>query len=140
MEFRNLIVSFLLVGLVAVAMIAFAFKLQEQNNINSLATSPTIGATYGNLSNALGGGSADAQDQKESFDSDPTSQSFGGIIFTTIISAGRTFGDSVLLIYNIIAGGIGSTLGISSNVLAVFSTILIVSLILLAWSLYRLGR
>lgn len=139
-EFYKLFVNSLIAGIALFSVMAFVVSFQSTNNVsNSLVNNPLISHTYGNLSNKLGGLSEDTQDQRTRFESENPTAQFGEIIFDTISSGGIIFGGLTVSLFNAIIGLPQTVLGIPKPVIAVLSAILIVTIILGLWRIYKAG-
>lgn len=138
MDFRTLFVSILLVGLISTGIIIVAINTQSDYGNNQLANDKRLGF-YSNLTNTLNNEQGISQNSSNTLYSQSPSVDSGGLMLTTIVSAGQILGSSGAIL-NILFTGLASILGISPLALGVFMAILIGSLVLLGWSLYRLGR
>ena len=139
-SFRELFITFALIGLFVFAAISFIVTTQRDNNVNqTILEDDVINRTYARLETNLSEFRTTAQTQKESFEEEIPERGFGSLLIFSIVSVGQKFTGLVAAVYNIIIVLPASILGIPKVVISVLSSILIISLILLAWRVYRLG-
>lgn len=140
MEFKGLYISFMLIGLCAISMIAFALTLQSSNNINTLANDSRISGLNNNLTLALGGTKQTADSAYNSTYSSPPNVDTGGLMLTSIPGTAITLYRTINVIFGVLTLGLGSIFGVSPLVMTILGAILVGGIILLIWSLIRLGR
>ena len=139
-SFRDVFVTFALIGIFVFAGISFIVQTQLDNDVeNTILENEVINKTYTNLETDLSDFGSETQTQKESFESEIPERGFGSLIIFAIIGVGQKFTGMITGIYNIFIVLPASILGISPVVIGVFTAMLIVSLILLAWRVYRAG-
>ncbi|KKL19287.1 hypothetical protein LCGC14_2466970 [marine sediment metagenome] len=139
-SFREVFITFALIGVFVFAGISFIVTTQRDNGVtNTILDNDVINRTYSNLETDLGGLSSNASTQKESFESEIPERGFGSLLIFAIVGIGRKFTGMIIGIYNIIIVLPASLLGIPSIVISVMTAILLVSLVLLAWRVYRVG-
>ncbi len=139
-SFREVFVTFALIGIFVLAGISFIVQTQLDNDVeNTILENEVINKTYTNLETDLSDFGSETQTQKESFESEIPERGFGSLIIFAIIGVGQKFTGMITGIYNIFIVLPASILGISPVVIGVFTAMLIVSLILLAWRVYRAG-
>ena len=139
-KFADNFTSWLLMGLLVVSMIGFVVSIQIANGVtDNLLTDPVINKTFVDLTDTLESSSATANSSKSSFEDDQPDKGFGSLIIFAILGVGQTITSMVLGVYNILFVLPAVKLGIPKVVLNVFSSILLVSLILGAWRVYRAG-
>lgn len=138
--FRPYIITFLIVGLFMFSMISFVTNLQSENNaVVTLANDPTVINITGSLTSELEAFETLSNNQRESFDSETPSTSFGELIFESITNVGRVIGGVGTTFYAIIATA-SLAIGINPLVINVIGGIIIITIVLLAWRLYRTGE
>lgn len=139
-SFREVFVTFALIGVFVFAGISFIVTTQLDNDVeNTILENEVINKTYTNLETDLGDFGSETQTQKESFESEIPERGFGSLIIFAIIGVGQRFTGMITGVYNIFIVLPASILGISPVVIGVLSAMLMVSLILLVWRLYRTG-
>ena len=141
MSFQKTFIGFALVGLFAFAIISFGVGMANDNNSNdSILDDSSINKMNSTLGSSLSGFRSLSQGQRENFESEIPTSGFGVLIIFAIISAGKVFTGMVLGIWNILLLPFKSAIGISPIVLGVFSSILVIVIILGAWRLYKAGE
>jgi len=141
MEFRHLLVNFIMIGIFAFALIGWSIFVQMDNSGNSsLMENQLINSTFVDLGTELSSTQSQAEGQRESQEQENPTASSGDLILFTITKAGKVFTGTIRAIYDITIGGASKVIGIPPIIMAGFTSILLVSIILLAWSLYKQGR
>lgn len=138
--FRELFIGFALLGLLFLALFQFAITMQSENNADEqLINNTVINQTYLNLEDTLGGMRDQAQTQRELFETENPTVGFGSLILFSVVSTGKIFTGITVGLFNILIAMPMSILGLDPAVAGVLSTILILSIILGLWVLYKLG-
>jgi hypothetical protein len=141
MKFQSLWVTFALIGLIAFCFIAFIVQFETDNDkSNGLLENQIINRTYGNLQSDLSTFGSQAQGQKDVFESETPTISFGALILFAIVSAGKVFTNMLIGIFNILIFLPTAMFGISPVITGVLSSILIISIIFLLWRVYKAGE
>ncbi len=139
-SFRETFITFALIGLFIFASISFIVKTQQDNDVeNTILEDEIINRTYSKLETNLSDFESTTQTQKESFEDEIPERGFGSLIIFSIISVGQKFTGLIAIVYNVMIILPASILGIPKVVISVLSSILIVSLVLLIWRVYRVG-
>ncbi len=139
-SFREVFVTFALIGIFVFAGISFIVQTQLDNDVeNTILENEVINKTFTNFETDLSDFSSKTQTQKESFESEIPERGFGSLIIFAIIGVGQRFTGMITGVYNIFIVLPASILGISPIVIGVLTSILIVSLVLLIWRVYRTG-
>ncbi len=139
-SFREVFVSFALVGIFVLASMSFIIKTQQDNDASeTILTNEYINRTYIATNISLSNYRTQTQTQKESFESENPERGFGSLIIFSIVGVGKTFSGMTLGLYNILIFLPASVLNIPPIVIGVLTSILVVSLLLLAWRVYRAG-
>lgn len=139
--FRNTFIMFALIGLFAFAMISFIVTFQRDNGVSTtILSNEIINRTYSGLESNLSSFRDVAQGQRENFEAEVPERGFGSLIIFSIVSVGQKFTSLLVGVYNILIVLPAATLGVPKVVISVITSILIISLIILAWSVYRMGR
>lgn len=140
-EFRKLWISVALIGLFVFAMISFVVQFQQDNNQEgTILDNSLINQSYQSLQTNLTTFRTETQGQKTNFEAELPTSSFGSLIIFSIVSAGKILNGMVLGVYNVLIILPISIFGISPVVAGVISSILLVSIILLLWRLYKAGE
>lgn len=139
-SFMDLFIIFSLIGVFVFSIMSFGIVLQQDNNVNiTILEDERINNTFIRLGGNLTSSRDVTQEQKEGFESDIPERGFGSLIIFSILSVGQTFTAIIVSVFNILIFLPASILGISSVVIGVFESILLVSLVLLVWRVYRIG-
>ncbi len=139
-SFRETFVIFALIGVFVFASISFIVKTQTDNSVTrTILEDGIINRTYVDLESNLNSTREQVQTQKDSFESENPERGFGSLIIFSIVGVGKTFAGMTLGVYNIFIVLPSEVLGIPRIVVGVFTAILVVSLILLVWRVYRSG-
>ena len=139
-SFRETFITFALIGIFVLASISFIVKTQTDNEVtNTILENDVINSTYVDLETNLNSSRGVVQKQKDSFESENPERGFGSLIIFSIVGVGKTFAGMTLGVYNIFIVLPSEVLGIPRIVVGVFTAILVVSLILLVWRVYRSG-
>lgn len=139
-SFRDLFITFALIGLFVFAGISFIVTTQQDNDVeNTILDDEIINRTYIKLETNLSDFESTTQTQKESFEEEIPERGFGSLIIFSIISVGQKFTGLIAIVYNVLIILPASILGIPKVVISILSSILIVSLVLLIWRVYRIG-
>lgn len=141
MELRELIISFVLVGLFVFLVIFAAIGASIDNGSeSSLLANDNIKNTYNSLNKSLFEAQAQAGNSSQAYTSDIGGIAFGWLVLQYIVTIGKTLGDFAIGIYIIIFGLIAKTLGIPDIVVGVIFFGLVTTIIFAAWATYRQGR
>ncbi len=145
MSARNIIISFMLVGLFVFAMINFGIGVVVLNDgANSITDDARINSTFGQLESELENVQATAEDQRDKFDSESPTLSFGEILFESIVGVGRTFTSTTVgfmdvtftLIFDSVFGGDPAFAVVMGTVVGV----MLLSIVFLLWRVYKAGE
>jgi len=141
---RSLVISILLVGLFIFAIMNFGIFLALSNNSGTILENEAINKTFNELTTELEEVQSKAEAQKKSFFADIPVIGELTVILGTIVFVGKGMVEVTGGLFSLIAELIAITLGIGDTaakaVLGVFSAIMVFSLVLLAWSVYRSGK
>lgn len=139
-QFDNIFTKIAMIGLVIFCLLSFIFFVQDDNNAtDKLINNQLINQTYGNLSGNLDTMRDSSQSQLTLFQSENPTSGFGSILLFSIVSVGKTFINMVTGVFNITINLPVAVLGVDKAVVGVISAILVLSLIVGAWILYKLG-
>ena len=139
-SFREVFITFSLIGVFVFAAISFVVTTQRDNGVtNTILENDVINRTYSNLETDLGGLGSNSSTQKDSFESEIPERGFGSLIIFAIVGVGHKFTGMIVGIYNILIVLPASLLGIPSVVISAMTAILLLSMILLLWRVIRVG-
>lgn len=136
---KSLLVSILLVGLFAYAIISVGVNMAEDNNANfSIADNPIINASFRRVDTNLSSAEDSSSDLRESLEKGvPEEDKFNPIVAIWGVIIG--FGSMAAGLYNIIFGLAANILGVPKIVLGVFTTILTIVIAAYIWRAWKAG-
>ena len=144
MAFKNIIISFILMSVFAVALIFASVSFSASNgSSHSLVEDSVIGNASSSLSIYLNNSQNTAEAQAESLKKESSQNpvlTTLGFFFRSILNAGTTYIESIYLVSRVIFSTISNTLMINPMVTGAVTAILLVILVLGAWRLYRVGE
>lgn len=155
MEMKNMMISFLAFALFTIALINFAVEIGTENNANHILTenNTPMSSIYEGVNETIydyedRGLQTEANASFESFNEDDETTGVLGTITDFFISSLLAVGKSIMGIANTIfevtfspiLNALGLPEEVASVVGVIVSTIMLFTVILLAWSLYRTGR
>lgn len=139
-SFREMWTTFIIVGVLMFSMISFIVISQQNNGVDdTILENSLINKTFSNLGQNLTILENNTQTQRQNFESEIPERGFGSLIIFSIVGITQKFTGLLIGIYNIFIVLPSSILGISPVVTSAISSILIVSLVLLGWRVYRIG-
>lgn len=147
-SFRSLLIAFLLVGLFLYAMINFGALLSSDNDLNqSILDDERVSRSFSNLNDTIRGTASEkgqqtiANDTYAGFEEQEPEVS-QNILFTAIVGVGKTFRGALIGVYNIVFIFTTETFGLGNDeiIIGVLTTIIIATIGLLLWRLYRGGE
>lgn len=139
-KFYDLFSNFMLVGLVVLSMFAFTIFFQEDNNVEDpIMDNSLMNSTYNTLRQDLGGLRDQSQAQKTLFESENPTSGFGTILLFSIVSTGKVFNGMVIGVFNTLIKLPVVILGVDPVIVSVLSTLLILTIIIGLWVVYKLG-
>ncbi len=143
-EFRGLIIAVLLAGLFTFAIINFGIFLAVSHGSGTIMENEIINRTYTRLQSDLGDVQGKTEVQRESWFKNIPVVGEISVILETIVSVGKGMTEVVRGMFSLLAELVSVTIGIGEEsakvVVGVFTAIMLLSLILLAWSVYRSGK
>lgn len=139
-SFLQLFTMFALVGIFVFAIISFSYNLQANNGVeDTILGDGIINKTYSNLNTDLNKFRDESQGQKTNFEEGGLSVSFGSLVLTTIGSIGKVFNGMIIGVFGILIVLPAQILGINSLVIGVIEAILLLTIMLSLWRVYRQG-
>lgn len=154
MEINKILISFLVFALFGIAFISFAVTFGGENNAEVLITdnNSAIQTIYEGINDTIynyddGSLQDKANDSFTSFNTDTGTTGILGTIsdffISTLLSVGKSIMGVANAIFNVTFSPILKALGIPNNIAQVIgiivSTIMLFTMVLLAWKLYRTG-
>ncbi len=138
--FYKLFTSFLMIALLVFGILSFGIQFQSENNVEDpFVENQLINETYGTLQTDLNSYGSESQLQKSLFESDEPLAGFGSILLFSILSAGKVFNGMVVGTFNTLIKLPIVILGVDPVIVSVLGTLLIFSIIMGLWILYKLG-
>ena len=139
-SFRETYINFALLGLMVFSLISFISVTQLNNNVNDTILNDSIlNRSFSSLGTDLGDLQTQSNSSRESYEADIPERGFGSLIVFAIVGVGNTFTGMITGVYNILIDLPATKLGVPKIVFQVLGSILMVSLILLTWRVYRAG-
>lgn len=139
-KFSNLFMNFMLIGIVILSLFSYIVITQEENNIeDKFVSDPLINKTYENLKVELGGLEDQSQAQKTLFESENPTSGIGTILLFSVVSVGKVFNGMIIGLFNTLIELPTVILGLDALTLSVIGTMLILTIILGLWIIYKLG-
>jgi len=139
-KFYDLFMNFMLVGLVVLSMFAFSVFFQEENNVqNKFIENSLMNNTYYKLKTDLGDLRDKSQAQKTLFESENPTGGFGTILLFSIVSTGKVFNGMIVGVFNTLIKLPIVFLGLDPIIVSVLSTMLILTIIIGLWIIYKSG-
>jgi hypothetical protein len=144
MAFKDLTISFILIGIFVFSLLSISITLTNNNNSNnSILNETSISESYGNLSSfygATGRLNTDINASQTTFEEDKPTDFGDGITLTSIVSVGKTLTGTIKVIVSVTLNLIEQRLGVPKTVIyAVMSIIVLLSIVYL-WRLIRVGE
>ena len=139
-DFKNLFINFMWVGLVVFGIIAFAIMVQDENNASDkFVENELINSTYTDLHTNLLEFQNESQAQKLLFEREQPTLGFGTLLFYSVISSGKVFNSMVGSVFNTVIKLPVTILGIDPVVVSIMVTILVITIIIGLWVIYKAG-
>ena len=139
-NFLDMFKNFMFIGLMVFCILAFIVTTQLDNSVSDpIINDPLINSTYSNLGTNLGEFRNQSQAQKNLFESENPTIGLGSILLFSILSAGKVFGGMIIGTFNVLVKLPLVVLGLDPILLSLFGTLLIVTIILSLWAVYKLG-
>lgn len=139
MNFYELFFTFMVVGLVVVGIFGFTIGVQHDNNVEGITSNSLINNSYNSLYSNLSTFNNKSQTQKDLFESENPTVGFGSLILFSIVSAGKVFNSMIIGVFNIVIRLPVTILGLDPVLVSVISTMLLLTVIIGLWVLYKLG-
>ena len=139
-KFYDLFMNWMFVGLVVVALLSFGVLYQEDNSADDkFIEDDLMNETYTTLRTDLGELRDQSQAQKTLFESENPTSGFGTILLFSIVSTGKVFNSMIIGVFNTLIKLPTVVLGLDPIILSVIGTMLILTIIMGLWIVYKLG-
>lgn len=138
MEFRKVFINMALLGLAILSILSFVIIFQADNNASEkIIDNEIINKTYYDLYGNLSTSQSIASQQNNIFGEVKPTESYGELQIDSVVSPTKAFKSFLLGVYNILIKLPSQFLGISTIVTAIITAILIISLIVGIWLLWK---
>lgn len=138
MDFKNLFVGIVLLGLVIFGIMSFTIQFQKDNNSPERITdNAIINRTYNDLFGNYTNSENTAKEQDTVFGNVTPTQTYGEVEITSIVAPAKAFKSMILGTYNILIKLPSEILEINPIVTGIISAILIMMLIVGIWAIYK---
>jgi len=139
-SFYELFISFMLIALAIFSMFAFIISVQGENQVSEkFVDNSLINNTYSELESDLEGLRDKSQSQKTLFEEERPTAGFGTLLLYSIVSSGKVFNSMITGVFNLLIKLPTVFLGLDPVVTSVISTMLLITVIIGLWILYKLG-
>lgn len=139
-NFYRLFVNFMLIALVIFGLFVSISTIQQDNNVEDKFTdSEIINNTYGSLEEDLDDLRDQSQGQKTLFESETPTSGFGTILLFSIVSSGKVFNAMTIGVFNTLIRLPVVILGMDPIIVGLLGTLMIITIILGLWAIYKLG-
>ena len=143
-EFSQLVISAILIGMFTFSLIISGVIMQGDNNITeSILQDPANNKTFNDLRANLSSQQGISQTQLEGFDTEAPEIGTNVFLFSSIVKAVKTLTSSLNLLYNVVFNLILVKLGLGSGAgLVLFGgllAILLVTILFLAYKVFKIG-
>lgn len=139
-SFQQTFYSFMLLAIVVLGMLSYTFIIQADNDAEQpLADNNLFNDTADRLGSNLTYAENASQVQQGIFSAEKPQSGFGSIVLFGIVSAGKTFTNLIYGIFGAIFRIPMLILGIDSKIVSTIISILVITLIIGVWIVYKLG-
>lgn len=140
MSFKEYAVGFVLIGVFTLALLVFGIQIANENDAQqNINQDPRIATLYYSINSSLGLAYNYANDSKASFEQDNGFLSFGSLVFNSIVGVGITITKIPILIYDAVMLFLSDVLGIPPIIINSGLAIILITIVLLLWRVYRIG-
>ncbi|KKM74233.1 hypothetical protein LCGC14_1402380 [marine sediment metagenome] len=138
MDFKDIFVRLMFVGIIFLSILSWIILTQEQNDTTNLITNNTlINKTFGDLNTNLAGTQIQADTASSNFGNVTPTDALGIVSVQSVVSPTRIFKSLILGTYNILIALPAQFLGIPVVVIAMLNAILTLFLILGIWAIWK---
>lgn len=139
-DFKALITNIMIAALLVVGLFSFAITTQNDNHaVDPISNNKVFNESFSSLISSLDSSTSQAQDKYDVFNSESPTLGFGSIVLYGIVSVGKTFSSIIFGTFGAIIKFPLVVLGIPPTVYNTILVILIISVIIGVWLLYKLG-
>lgn len=139
-EFKDMVGNFVMAGLIVISLFSFAVVVQDENNAaDPLRDNEIFNESFKVLLKTLETNTEDAESKYDVFNSEDPKPGFGSIVLFGIVSVGKTFSGIVFGTFSAIVRLPLIIFGIPATVYNQILVLLIITIIVSVWLLYKLG-
>jgi len=139
-QFRGIVGNFIIAAVLVLSLFSFAIVVQEENNAaDPLKNNEVFNDSFNKLIESVEISSAEAEDKYDVFNEEDPKAGFGSIVLFGIVSVGKTFSGIVFGTFIAVIRLPLVVLGIPATIYSQILTLLIISVIVSVWLLYKLG-
>ena len=139
-RFEEIFGNFVFLGLMVLALFSVIIIVQNDNDAEQpLADNELIGATYGDLNETISSLEGTSSTQYSIFSKEKPSPTFGSIVLFTIVSFGKTFGNTIFTVFIIIIKIPLIVLGIEQTIASTIVSFLTIMVVIALWIVYKFG-
>lgn len=132
--------NFMLVGLVIVSLFFYIDLTQEENNVeDKFIKNSLMNKTFEDLKTNLESIGEESQEQKTRFEKEDPTKGIGSLLLFSVVSSGKIFNGMIIGVYNGLIILPASIIGLDPIILSIIGTMLIFTIILGLWVVYKLG-
>ncbi len=141
MGFFKIIMAFIFAALILFGLITYSITTGLDNDApTSLLEDESFSRTYVDMNDTLEEFQEQAEEQRTNFETDNPLRGIGFFVLETIISGGKIFTSMVISVFTLMIFPLSDIIGIPPIFLGVFTSVLIVGLVLAAWRVYKAGE
>ncbi len=139
-RFQELVVNFSIVAILVMSLFSFFIIVQEQNDaVDPLKNNAVFNNSFQQLIGTIENNTRDAEEKYGVFNDEDPKAGFGSIVLFGIVSVGKTFSSIIFGTFIAVVKLPLVILGIAPSVYNLILVILIISVIVSVWLLYKLG-
>ena len=138
--FRQVFITFSIIMLFVFSTISFVVIFQSENDSNNtILENELINRTFIKAGGNISSQQTSTSSSQESFEAEVPEKGLGSLIIFAIVGVVKGFTKTITQAYNLVIVLPISALGVPNAVAQILGSILMVSLVLLAWRVYRVG-
>ncbi len=139
-EFKTLVGNFMIAGILVISLFSFSIVLQKENgSVDPLSDNEIFSDSFSALIDNINNNTEDAEEKYDVFNSEDPKAGFASIVLFGIVSVGKSFSGIVFGTFSAIIKLPLIILGIPDTIYNQLLILLIISIIVAAWLLYKLG-
>ncbi|KKN21506.1 hypothetical protein LCGC14_0924710 [marine sediment metagenome] len=139
-RFQELVLNFSIVAIMVLSLFSFFIIVQEQNDaVDPLKNNAVFSDSFEQLIGTIENNTRDAEEKYGVFNDEDPKAGVGSIVLFGIVSVGKTFSSIIFGTFIAVIKLPLVILGIAPSVYNLILVILIISVIVSVWLLYKLG-